>query len=133
MKRQQQQVASKPKRKRDGVWEKIKGVTGLYRYRSSCTFLPTSGGPEDCTPRAYEPKTLPQPNGDCVRSSQNSHSYSQDKRSQAQQNRLWFSHSFIEKFPQKNGERDENERQNQWLHHSQRRVGCVSFGGLYRA
>ena len=28
--------------------------------------------------------------------------------------------------------KDESEDQNQWLHHSQRRVGCVSFDGLYR-
>jgi integrase len=33
------QSASKQKRKRDEVWEKIKGVTGLYRYRSSGTFF----------------------------------------------------------------------------------------------
>jgi hypothetical protein len=39
MKRQQQQGASKPKRKRDKVWEKIKGTTGLYRYKSSRTFF----------------------------------------------------------------------------------------------
>jgi len=37
MKRQQQQ--SKPKSKRDEVWKKIKGVTGLYQYRSSGTFF----------------------------------------------------------------------------------------------
>ena len=29
-------------------------------------------------------------------------------------------------------ERDENEEQNQWLYDSQRRVGCVSVGSLYR-
>ena len=30
--------------------------------------------------------------------------------------------NLIEEFPRKNGERDENEKQNQWLYDSQRRV-----------
>src|SRR4029077_8700364 len=64
---------------------------------------------------------------------QNLHSYSQDKRSPTQPNRLYFPQNFIEKSPGKNGERDENEKQNQWSYYSQRRVRCVSVGGLYRA
>jgi len=36
---QQAQAARKPKRNKDEVWEKIKGTTGLYRYRSSGTFF----------------------------------------------------------------------------------------------
>ena len=52
----------------------------------------------------------------------------------ARRKRIGFSFhkSLLEEFPQKNGERDENEEQNQWLYHSQRRVRCVSVGGLYR-
>jgi hypothetical protein len=51
----------------------------------------------------------------------------------ARLNRIGFSSTDrIEEFPNKNGQRDENEEQNQWLYHSQRGVGCVSGGGLYR-
>src|SRR6266508_2097118 len=51
----------------------------------------------------------------------------------ARRNRIGFT------FPELYGEifweregRDENEEQNQWSYHSQRRVRCVSVGGLYR-
>jgi hypothetical protein len=38
----------------------------------------------------------------------------------------------VGEFPEKNEEKDENERQNQWSYHSHRRVRCVCVGGIYR-
>jgi hypothetical protein len=59
--------------------------------------------------------------------------YSQDKvKSAATESALVFP-KLIGEFPEQNGARDEDERQNQWLYRSQRRVRCVSVGGLYRS
>lgn len=39
MKRQQQQASKLNRSKREALWEKIKSVTGLYRYKSSGTYF----------------------------------------------------------------------------------------------